>query len=310
MSYTIEYNKQFIKSEAGITPCWLAGDNNVTQGYGTYERRARDWGCFHNLIGVTEEDILESVQPCLGGYGEHWKKNGKYIDDAGLIRWIKNGVKSAATVEEIICANPISSIKCYLSVWGKDFEHCNESLSYCKTTEEFDSWIALAKQRTAELKAEEKSAYPVVDFTIENLRHPITKELPDRVLFQKGNMYLSEIVDKHSTHWSPNIKDALEFTKDEAQTLINAASPFEWPRTSTVTNAERKAMPYDAVLRFKSGPYKGQYIQKRTSSKIYMTSNESFAKAYASEFTAEKALRSLQPAVASKGELEIVKKGA
>ena len=102
----------------------------------------------------------------------------------------------------------------------------------------------------------------------------------------------------------------MEFTRDEAQALIDKAGPFEWPRTSTVTNAKRKGLPYDTVLRFKSGSYEGQYIQKRTSSRVYMTANESYAKAYANEAAAVKALLSLQPAVASKGELEVVKKGA
>ena len=54
MSYTIEYNRQFIKSKNGYIPCWLHGDNNVTEGWGKNERRCRNWGVFMNWIDVTE----------------------------------------------------------------------------------------------------------------------------------------------------------------------------------------------------------------------------------------------------------------
>ena len=68
MSYTIEYNRQFIKTKNGYIPCWLHGDNNVTTGYGKNERRVRSWSVFMNWLDVTEDYMLE-----------HIKENNSYL---------------------------------------------------------------------------------------------------------------------------------------------------------------------------------------------------------------------------------------
>ena len=65
MSYSIEYNRQFIKTENGYTPCWLVGDNNVTEGFGRNERRVRNWSVFMNLLDVTEDELVEKAKELL-----------------------------------------------------------------------------------------------------------------------------------------------------------------------------------------------------------------------------------------------------
>ena len=62
MSYSIEYNRQFIKTENGYTPCWLVGDNNVTEGFGRNERRVRNWSVFMNLLDVSEDELVEKAK--------------------------------------------------------------------------------------------------------------------------------------------------------------------------------------------------------------------------------------------------------
>lgn len=75
MSYTIEYDKIFLKSGAGYTPLWLAGDSNCYEGSGRNQRRVRDWSVFMSQLGVTEEKLMERIQPLLGGpYQEHWQR--------------------------------------------------------------------------------------------------------------------------------------------------------------------------------------------------------------------------------------------
>ena len=95
MSYTIEYDKIFLKSGAGYTPLWLAGDSNCYEGSGRNQRRVRDWSVFMSQLGVTEEKLMERIQPLLGGpYQEHWQRRGKWVDDKGLVTWVKNGCKN------------------------------------------------------------------------------------------------------------------------------------------------------------------------------------------------------------------------
>ena len=71
MSYTIEYNRQFIKTKNGYIPCWLAGDNNVTTGYGKNERRVREWSVFMNWLDVTEDYMLEHIKDLYNSYDHH-----------------------------------------------------------------------------------------------------------------------------------------------------------------------------------------------------------------------------------------------
>ena len=52
MSYTIMYDRQFLKTSRGIIPLALYGDNNVTERVNGHERRERHWGVYAN--GKTE----------------------------------------------------------------------------------------------------------------------------------------------------------------------------------------------------------------------------------------------------------------
>ena len=86
MSYSILYNWQFLKSAEGITPVILIGDNNVTtrvwMGNHWGERRAREWSCLFNFIGVSEEKFMNEIMNMTGkAYQEHWVRNGKWVDE-------------------------------------------------------------------------------------------------------------------------------------------------------------------------------------------------------------------------------------
>lgn len=95
MSYEILYDTQFIRSKSGITPAILSGSNNCTEVNWTlsgrrYERGERGWWVLFNRVGVSEEDFMANIQKMTGGaYQEHWKSRGKWVDDAGLVRWAK-----------------------------------------------------------------------------------------------------------------------------------------------------------------------------------------------------------------------------
>ena len=65
MSYSLMYNWQFLKSEEGITPVVLMGDNNVTtstwMGNHWGEKRARSWYCIFGYLGVSEELFMDTL---------------------------------------------------------------------------------------------------------------------------------------------------------------------------------------------------------------------------------------------------------
>lgn len=304
MSYTIEYNRQFIKSDFGVTPVWLAGDSNTRDIQS--QRRSRSWSCFHNLIGVTERDIMEAMELYLGGYNEHWKKNGKYLDDKALIRWVHSGVKNAATLEQIIEENrgEIRDVNCYLSVWGEGFSHKIELSAACSTTENFDVWIAQAKRRIAVLRAAGKSAYPIVDFHTEGLRHPkiSDKPLPENVLIKSGKDYIYQY-DANELVYGPSIKKAKVFTREEAISFQdNTFSP--WARKGKLIDAIRKDLPYNAVIMFDTGLYAGQYIEV-LSRKIRLYDRPEYATHYPTVKIAECALEKHRLSCSRYGTLKV-----
>ena len=216
MSYVIEDGRQFIRSEEGITPCWLCGDNNVTEFHDGRERRERHWSCFCGFVGATEEDIMAKVQSYLGGYQEHWMKNNKWIDDKGLIRWATTGIKNAASIEDILRRNPdcLGRVRCCVHVWRK-FDHTVEELEFVKTTAEFDSWIRRWRALKEKLTEEKAEAYPAVDFGTENLRSPIVSKNNGLFCFKKKGRYLSELTDSNC-RWTKDPSSAKFFSYEEA----------------------------------------------------------------------------------------------
>lgn len=309
MSYTIEYNRQFIKSERGVTPCWLAGDNNVTEiSFRGKERRAREWSVFHNLLGVKEQDILDCIQGSLGRYGQHWRKNGKWVDDAGLIRWIKSGCKAAATVEDILTANRMRAVRCFASVWTKmENEHVLDR--HVSTTAEFDAWLddTIALRETC--PKDGRHLYPIIDFGTETLVHPHTKTTPapEWVVLQRGSgssvSYLAELLASGS-RWSGNIKDALVLDYGQADILKHTGD--SWLRKAKLINAEAKNFPYNAAIQFVDGTRAGSYVLRRTNRRLYTTVSKKSAHRYKNQKAAEDAMKKMQPPFKHVGTMAVV----
>lgn len=322
MSYAIEYERQFIRSDKGITPCWLAGDNNVYEpSYrGKAERRARSWSVFYNLLATTEEAILEAIQPSLGGYGEHWIRGGKWVDDAGLIRWVKSGCKSAATVEEILANNRGCgvSVHCFASVWYTDGECYSDGTlkrrnksdisTYVHTSEEFDAWIETAETLREECKAKGWSFYPIIDFGTEKLVHRVSTPKDDqKVVLRCGSgsriSYLIEVSDSHST-WG-KVQDALVITGTAAAEL-QRTSPFEWVRKARVVDAKIKECPHNVALQFVDGVRAGKYVSQVSRTNLWMTDHVDSAKRYKDVSAARAALKRIQPRFTKSGTLQVV----
>ncbi len=108
MSYEIVYAREFIKlSDGRIIPMILCGSNNCyeTSGSGR-DRRARNWSTFFYKANInpafTVAELMQRVYSYVPStYGEHFMRNGKYVDDDGFVRFFGNGIKNAKTFEEI-----------------------------------------------------------------------------------------------------------------------------------------------------------------------------------------------------------------
>lgn len=311
MSYSIMYDRQFIKSSQGITPCVLAGDNNVWTGSGKYERRARDWSVIGNQLAMSEKELLALAESWTGGqYQEHWMQNGKWVDDAGLMRWMKNGIKNAATIEEIISVNRFHSINCFLSVWTKE-DHKIELDVYAKDNTEFDAWIEQANSRIAELKSQKNSVFPVVriksEFSNNKLQHPKPADAitPETVILKRGQLYLESFERNkdgkiRTASWSHYIKEALELPYNEAIAYMKEG--FEWGnKTVKIVDAATKQLPYNAVIKIIGESYNGHFVRKITARKISFSTTPDGAMHYRDKKAADRALKNLLTKLEQKG---------
>lgn len=129
MSYTIVYDKRFLKIDDKIIPLVLSGSNNCWEGtYGGRQRRVRDWNTLYggrnSNIAYPVEVLMEKVKGMCGcSCEEHFMQNGKWVDDAGLIRFVENGIKHAKTIEEMKETYYFGDMYGYFSVWDKSDNH-------------------------------------------------------------------------------------------------------------------------------------------------------------------------------------------
>ena len=119
MSYTIVYDRVFIKTSTGYTLAVLHGDNNVWE---TDRKRARDWNCW--ILNSSVTDIQSHFKGWLGReFQEHFQTNGKWINDDKLMRWVNSGLKNARTIEEIYAIKPFERLRCCLRVYDTNIAY-------------------------------------------------------------------------------------------------------------------------------------------------------------------------------------------
>lgn len=296
MSYAILYNWQFIRSQEGLTPVILMGDNNLVEnvwmGNHWGERCVRDWSCLFNLIGVSDEEFMSAIQRMTGKtYQEHWKRSGKWVDDKALINWAKNACKNATSIEEIKDENWNVSVDALLSVW-KENENSKMLEKSIDSTAALDEWIHEAKKVCAELRNTGHSVYPIIKYGREDItRHSArAKHTPEKVVVKSSYGYLVDYKESEydnsisSSHWRTLIKEALVMEYDKA---IELEKKFRYSRTKVrLVSAEAKAAPYDAVIRaVRRDDQDGlaahfYYVSKVTGSATRFVSSISSAKRY------------------------------
>lgn len=271
MSYTIEYDRIFLRSTAGYTPLWLAGDSNCYEGSGKSQRRVRSWSIFQHLLGVSEEELLASIKPMLGGsFQEHWMRNSKWINDDGLVSWVKSGCRNAVTIEQLLEANRMRAFRCCLmdGYWSTAAEE------YVQTTAELDAWISAAKKAMAE----NHKLYPKIVLNYgERVRHPSKDRGENELVAVKHkNRFVCARGDK-SISTNSDRKQAMIFSLTDAQSILR-----EFP-DCRIVSASVLGSPCNMVVKITGdhgetnylvgfpGPYKVRYTADIRSAKRYST---------------------------------------
>lgn len=314
MSYTIEYNRQFIKTKNGYIPCWLHGENNVTEGWGKNERRVRDWGVFMNWLDVNEEFMINGVKEIFNDYDQHWKKGSTWVTNDGLVRWVKNGCKAAGTLEEILAVNPyIRSVNFHIVFYNIQDERQVLFNSNISTSKGLEEWLNKIKEfkNSPDFKGN-KGFYPVVDFGREDLKHPNVSQNNDTIedneefLIKYKNSYLISIQDNCS-NWARDIKNATVFKYSEIKELkekyMGTYTGSHLVQSKLIKASKKTQIMF--VLKFTDGTFKGRYIGYRKNGKIDLSFYPNTAKQYTTRKAAEKAINDMSYVVHKYGNLEI-----
>lgn len=306
MSYAIEYGNFCLKTEDGYTIVWLTGDNNVTDG-GRYNRRSRDWCCFLNLLDQpanvfeTEAARMAERDPDY----EAWKKaSGGWVYRKNVPNWIKQRLRKAMTVEELLDWNPkVNAVRCYLSIWrGNDWGKM-EHTAYVSTTEQFELWLEKAKQVCEEERKAGNTVYPVISVSTEKVRQK--KTLDGDVVFKGKYGYLARL-SKDECGWNRDRAEALVFPYEKAVSMISAPDTAHWLRDAQIVSADPAGNSENpVVIFFEDGRYQGCYIARCTSTSVRTTRHESSAHRYSSEKSALKAIDRLQTRLVNCGHLAI-----
>lgn len=308
MSYDICYDRCFLRSEMGITPMWLVGSSNCTESvYGVdgkwHERLERHWSPLCNLAGVSEKELMERAYSYVPShYNQHFMRGGKWVDDAGWIRFVENGIKKAVTVEQLLKFSRRSQMYCKMHVWVKDDSHF-ELQTWVSTTAEFDDWLRQAKEFKAS-RNDEWGPWFCIDMGMNEPLHIGNSDpkLPGRVAVKyKGNYVVG--VGVHGISYARRVDDALIFDSLEAAKEACEGHGLQLQYVDGDAVAARKE--WDWFIRVSAGVHEGRYVGKRTASKIMMEYDTKYAKRFPTKAAAEKYIAELRPRY--KAEFEAVK---
>ena len=257
MSYDIVYKRQFLKVDNKIIPLVLIGCNNVWENAyhrRNNQRRVRNWNPIMNPCNavplMTADEIMDKAQTWTGGkYQEHFKWNSKWVDDKTLLTFFKNGIKGAASLEELqeLSYNPDAVyLKCHLSIWYKDEigeqRNKNEMFKTVRTTEELLAYMKEVSKRLADRLPNETSIYICLEFPYEKAVQytkagPVCRKKPERldsnfwVILAKRtgavDYYISKLTAR-KLHFS--------YTRDAAKQFKSQAAAEKWATDKHIKN--------------------------------------------------------------------------
>ena len=290
MSYEIVYDRRFIRTPLGITPLILTGSNNCYEPMPNgRERRERNWSVLFNFPVATENELMNAVQGCCGGeFQEHFKWHGKFVNDAGFVAFIRNGIANAVTLEELEEYAHCGSMRCALSIWYKDSIGNNSSELKCsvQTTDELVQWITEAKGRVASRAECEEIYYSMGFFTREPIRMPTRKTIAGPVVAKRGQSYVTNCAPGClETHG--DVSKAMIFASiDDA---VSRLSPYFVRGTRFIKAENAKARSgWRFCIRVQGGSRDGMYMERLTRSRFHMTCRQESARRFPDRITAER----------------------
>ena len=180
MSYEIVYNRQFLKIDGKIVPLVLYGSNNCCEiMWNGRQRRERSWNPMYfgrnTMIAQTEENIMERINSCCDGtYEEHFVRNGKWVDDKGLIKFFQNGIKNAKTIEELKEEYFFNGMRGYFSVWNGENNKIENDVEIF-STDDLRNYLIAAQDRLNN-RAEKEDIYICLKYYDEEFKAKAKKE--------------------------------------------------------------------------------------------------------------------------------------
>ena len=154
MSYTIVYDRMFLKTTRGVIPMLLAGSNNCTMFRNGQEIRERSWFVpRREFIEQSGEAILTRVNELIPDDPDDqvWKSGGKWQSSRQVRKWYANGGKLAATLEEIRALNPSVSVRCSLRRYEDAGSYMSKEVmcEWCNSTYKLEKWLDDVAEKTA-----------------------------------------------------------------------------------------------------------------------------------------------------------------
>lgn len=266
MSYTIVYDSQMIKTSTGYIFTVLHGDNNVWEC--NNRRRARNWSCW--CFNQSEEDIVNYFKSWCGKkYQEHFQLNGKWVNDERLMRWVKNNLKKAKTIDEILEVSPYSIPECSITVYNNSLEyrdpnHRTEELdTHIRSSAAMDDWCKTVQKRKDDKLADEE-IYINVSFGYgEPLKLKQTSTPKGNVMLKYKNSYVTEF-ESNSMSRSPNICEAKIFENyEQAKKVIKDScwNLCDFRIISADTALVNASKVRDYVVSFGEGHRESYYVK-------------------------------------------------
>lgn len=284
MSYTIEYNRVFLKSRQGYTPVVLMGDSNLYMG----KRRSRSWSCWCGLLGVSREELLQKANSMMGS-DEHWVKNGKWIDDKALLNWVNSGIELAVYLEPLLQINNMRAVNCKVYSYKDKISEGKIMLEKsCSTTSDLDSWIDAVYSY---MDSSMDDVIPVINLRYENIRLP--SRIKGAVLLKQGrNQYVKNIEFDadghiHAVSYCSNVLHAMVFESCEQIPNLSVFGAFR------PVKADVRRKPNNVALKINSGIHAGRFIGNRGNRKVSIVP-ESAAKRYPDLRAALKAKKEIE----------------
>lgn len=230
MSYNIVYAREFIKAGDGrILPLVLCGSNNCwTMSISGRESRERHWHLIYistnEIPALFPKQLIDKVKTYIPSeYQQHFKRNGKWVDDAGLMRFFENGIKKAKTLEEINDELLIKSLLCGEIYYYKGYDTVCIHSSIIKSTEQLDEFLSEADRLICENK-DARKLYVDISFDIEKSleRKKIKRRKKERLkqfyavttnFGYVSSLTRSGIYSTHSADYAKQFKTEKEATK-------------------------------------------------------------------------------------------------